>query len=286
MERVRLRISDKRVLRLVKSFLKAGVLTEDGRYQGTLTGTPQGGILSPLLANIALSVLDDHFAAKWNALGPDWQRAKYRRAGGSTMKIIRYADDFLVMVHGTRADTEALWDEVGEVLKPMGLRLSVEKTKVVHIDEGFDFLGWRIQRRPRPNQPGKWAVYTYPSKKSMNGIIDKIRRLTRREQHRTLADLLRRINPVMRGWCNYFRHGVSSRSFGYLDHYAFWRVFTWLKKRHLGLNAHTMRRRFLPDWQVRAEGIEMFRPQQLAIERYRYRGAKIPNPWTSEPTTA
>ena len=169
------RIGDKRVLGLVKAFLRAGVLTEDGVRRETITGTPQGGILSPLLANIALSVLDEHFTAKWEALGPAWTRAKRRRAGEPVMRLVRYADDFVVMVHGTRDDAEALWDEVSSVLAPMGLRLSEEKTRVCHIDEGFDFLGWRIQRRAWRGRTGKTRVYTYPSKKSLASIMDKVR---------------------------------------------------------------------------------------------------------------
>ena len=279
MGRVRRRIGDKRVLRLVAAFLKAGILTEDGRFEGAYTGTPQGGILSPLLANIALSELDEYFASKWEALGPEWTRAKRRRAGEPVMKLIRYADDFVVMVAGQRVDAEALREEVSDVLAPMGLRLSEPKTRVCHIDEGFDFLGWRIQRRPWPSRNGKMAVYTYPSKKSLATIMDKVRTLTRRAKHRTLADLLRRLNPVLRGWCNYFRHGVSSRTFGYVDHFAFWRVVGWLRKRHPGLAKHQLVRRHLPGWEIRAEGIELFRPQTVAIERYRYRGTKIPTPW-------
>lgn len=96
----------------MKAFLRAGVLTERGLNRETITGTPQGGILSPLLANIALSVLDEHFSSKWEALGPAWMRAKRRRAGVPAMRIIRYADDFVVMVNGSRNDAEALWDEV------------------------------------------------------------------------------------------------------------------------------------------------------------------------------
>ncbi len=284
MDRVRRRIGDKRVLGVVKAFLRAGVLNEDGRNRETITGTPQGGILSPLLANIALSVLDEHFTAKWEALGPEWTRAKHRRAGGPVMKMIRYADDFVVMIHGTRDDAEALWDEVGSVLAPMGLRLSETKTRVCHIDEGFDFLGWRIQRRTWRGRTGKTAIYTYPSKKALASIIDKVRSLTRRARHRTLADLLRRLNPVLRGWCNYFRHGVSSRTFGYVDHYAFWRIVGWLRKRHVGLNMHTLVRRYLPGWRISDGGIDMFRPEAVAIERYRYRGTKIPTPWSSETT--
>jgi RNA-directed DNA polymerase len=281
MARIRGRIADKRVLALVKAFLGAGILTEEGLNRDTITGTPQGGILSPLLANIALSVLDEHFAAKWKALGPAWTRAKRRRAGEAVMRLIRYADDFVILVAGQRADADALRDEVATVLAPMGLRLSNDKTKVCHVDEGFDFLGWRIQRRQWRSRDGKHAIYTYPSKRSLASIMGKVRSLTRRERHRTLADLLRRLNPVLRGWCNYFRHGVSKRTFSYLDHYAFWRIVSWLRKRHVGLNMHTLVRRYLPRWEIRDHTIEMFRPRDIAIERYRYRGTRIPTPGSS-----
>ena len=284
MDRMRRRIADKRLLGWVKAFLRAGVLSEDGSARATITGTPQGGILSPLLANIALSVLDEHFARKWEALGPAWTRAKRRRSGVAMHRLVRYADDFVVMVAGTRDDADALFDEVATVLAPLGLRLSEEKTQVCHIDEGFDFLGWRIQRRAWRSQTGKRAVYTYPSKKALASIKDKVRALTRRAKHRTLADLLRRLNPTLRGWCNYFRHGVSKRTFSYIDHYAFWRVVGWLRKRHYGLNMHTLVRRYLPGWVIHDGTIELFRPTKIAIERYRYRGNKIPTPWTS--TTA
>ena len=287
MGRVRDRIGDKRVLRLVKAFLKAGVLAEDGSRHRTITGTPQGGILSPLLANIALSVLDEHFTQKWEALGPSWTRVKRHRAGEPLMRLVRYAGDFVVMVRGARNDAETLRAELSAVLAPMGLRLSAAKTRVCHIDEGFDFLGWRIQRRAWRNRTNKKAVYTYPSRKSLASIMGKVRRLTRRRHHRTLSDLLRRLNPVLRGWCNHwFRHGVSKRTFGYLDHYAFWRIVGWLKKRHLGLNMHTLVRRYLPGWEISAGRIQMFRPNRFAVVRYRYRGTRIPTPWQSTTTTA
>ena len=167
------------------------------------------------------------------------------------------------------------------MLAPVGLRLSVAKTRVVHVDEGFDFLGWRIQRRPWRSRTGKQAVYTYPAKKALTAVVAKVRTLTRRAAHRTLADLLRRLNPVLRGWCTYFRHGVSARTFGYLDHYAYWRIVGWLRKRHPRLNMHTLVRRLLPGWHIRAGGIELFRPSAFPIERYRYRGTKIPTPWSS-----
>ena len=284
MDRVRSRVGDKRVLSLVKAFLKAGVLCEDHTSRETITGTPQGGILSPLLANIALSVLDEHFTRKWESLGPESTRVKRRRAGEPMTRLVRYADDFVVLVHGTREDAEALWAEVAAVLAPMGLRLSEEKTRVCHVDEGFDFLGWRIQRRNRRGQHGRKATYTYPSKKALASIVGKVRKLTRRASHRTLSALLRRLNPVLRGWCNYFRHGVSSRAFSYVDHFAFWRVVGWLRKRHLGLNMHALARRFLAGWQIREDDVELFRPYTVAIERFRFRGSRISTPWSGIPT--
>ena len=108
----------------MQAFLRAGILSEDGLDRETVTGTPQGGIVSPLLANIALSVLDEHFTTKWEMLGLEWTRRKHRRAGGAVMKLIRYADDFVVMLHGQRADAQALRAEVSGVLAPMGLQLS------------------------------------------------------------------------------------------------------------------------------------------------------------------
>jgi RNA-directed DNA polymerase len=161
MDRVRLRIADKRVLALIKSFLKAGVMSADGMIRNSDTGTPQGGIVSPLLANIALSVLDEHFCNKWDAHRTSQRRDAHRKRGGATYRIVRYADDFVIMVAGTKAHADALWDEVAQVIAPPGLRLSAEKSRVCHLDEGFDFLGFRIQRRRRRGT-SKASVYTLP----------------------------------------------------------------------------------------------------------------------------
>lgn len=146
LERLRRRIGDKRVLALVKAFLKSGLFDEQGVDRETRTGTPQGGILSPLLANLALTHLDDHFQARWAAHRTADRRMRYRDRGGATYRLVRYADDFVIMVAGRREHAEAQWGEVAEVLSEMGLRLALDKTRVVHIDEGFDFLGFRIQR--------------------------------------------------------------------------------------------------------------------------------------------
>ncbi len=125
MGRLRERIKDKRVCALVRAFLKAGVFTELGTREATRTGTPQGGILSPLLANIALSALDDHFDQEWRQhMSTIYQRTKRKRNGEANYRIIRYADDFVIMVSGDRHHAEELREEVSAVLAPLGLRLN------------------------------------------------------------------------------------------------------------------------------------------------------------------
>jgi RNA-directed DNA polymerase len=125
MDRIRVRVSDRRMLALVKAFLHAGVMTQSGMWEDTLTGTPQGGILSPLLANIALSALDEHFDAQWRNEMSSWhQRDRRKRRGEGNWKLIRYADDFVIVVNGQRQHAEALRGAVAGLLAPLGLRLS------------------------------------------------------------------------------------------------------------------------------------------------------------------
>jgi RNA-directed DNA polymerase len=279
MDRVRARVGDKRVLSLVKAFLKAGILGEDQVERDTVTGTPQGGILSPLLANIALSILDDHFVAAWEAWGDFNARSYRRRKGMATYRLVRYADDFVVLVAGTRAHAEALREEVAGVLRPMGLRLSEAKTKIVHIDEGFDFLGFRIQRQ-RQRGSNKRFVYTWPSKKALASVKAKVRALTRGGTNQPLTVLLRRLNPVLRGWANYFRHGVSKDTFDYLNAFSWRRVICWLRHKHRHASWKLLRRRYLPRWRPTEGEVTLFNPCTMAVTRYRYRGAQIPSPWT------
>ena len=279
MGRVRDRIGDKRVLALVKAFLKSGILGEDQVLRDTSTGTPQGGILSPLLANIALSVLDEHFMGAWESWGGQAGRAQRRYRGLANYRLVRYADDFVVMVTGDRYHVEALRDEVAVVLAPMGLRLSEEKTVITHIDEGFDFLGFHIQRK-RKQGTNRRTLYTYPSKTSLAGVKAKVRVLTQGNTNQTLANLLQRINPVLRGWANYFRHGVSARTFDYLNSWSWWRVVNWLRHKHRRANWKWLRRRYLPGWRPTDDGVTMFNPTTIPITRYRYRGTRIATPWT------
>jgi RNA-directed DNA polymerase len=277
MDRVRARVADKRVLGLVKAFLKAGIMSEHGDLEAQLTGAPQGGILSPLMSNIALSALDQHYARAWEAMGDTTARAKRRRHGEANYRLVRYCDDFVVCVAGDRRHAETLVAETEQVIAPLGLRLSKEKTQVTHIDEGIEFLGWRIKRQR--GRDGRPHVYTYPSKRSLAAVMAKVKQITRSDYNQPLGQLLHRLNPVLRGWCAYFRSGVSSRTFNYLRAYTWRRVVRWLRRKHRKTSWRWLRRRYLPGWWPTHGTTELFNPGGVSITRYRYRGKNIPTPW-------
>jgi RNA-directed DNA polymerase len=281
MDRVRRRVTDKRVLGLVKAFCKAGILGEDGAERDTNTGTPQGGILSPLLSNIALSVLDEHFAEAWAAvMGDSHARAQRRRRGLANYRLVRYADDFLVMVAGTEADAQRLCGEVVEVLGRVGLRLSPTKTTIAHIDEGLDFLGFRIQRHQKRGAVKRY-VYTYPRRDALTAVKARIRALTQGATNQSLAVLLHRLNPVLRGWTTYFRHGASAKTFAYLEAFTWRRVWCWLRHKHRRSRWKELRRRYQTHQRLGQDAVMLFNPAAVKIVRYRYRGADIATPWTT-----
>lgn len=179
------RVKDCKVLRLVSAFLRAGVVELHGEFAETLTGTPQGGVASPLLANVYLSVLDRHFSRIWNTeMNPGARRQARWRKGLPNYRLVRYADDFVVLVHGTKSEAETLKTEVGELLaRKLKMTLSVEKTHITHIDDGFVFLGFHIQRRPFGD--GRRAVLTIPSKAVLVSVMHKIKKLTGRSTTRS-----------------------------------------------------------------------------------------------------
>jgi RNA-directed DNA polymerase len=284
MDRVRRRVKDKRVLALVKAFLKAGLLTELGERQDTATGTPQGGILSPLLANIALSVLDEHLHGPWThaagTMANSGRRHRRRVKGLPNWRVVRYADDFVVLVNGTRADVEALHDDVATVLAPLGLRLSPAKTQIRHMSDGFDFLGFHIQWR-RKRGTNKRYVYTFIADRPVRSLKAKIRALTRRTSQVNPRDVLIRLNQIMRGWATYFKHAVATHTLHHLAQFVWWRVIRWLTTLHRWRWGE-IRRRFTDPtgrWKpITADEIALFDLHSVTVSRYRYRGA-IPNPW-------
>jgi RNA-directed DNA polymerase len=282
MGRVRARVGDKRVLALVKAFLKAGILGEDRLLRDTDSGTPQGSILSPLLSNVALSVLDEYIAQAPGGPGVSRNdRLTRRRHGLPNYRLCRYADDWCLVISGSKADAETLREEIAGVLSTMGLRLSEEKTLITHIEEGLDFLGWRIQRR-RKRGTDKYYIYTYPARKAVKAATEKVKTICRQNTNLPLAILLRRLSSLLRGWTAYFRPGVSSVAFNYLRAFTWRQVYRWLRRKHPKTDWKELRRRFTVDGWWPADGdVVLFNPGGVRTTRYRYRGAKIPSPWPS-----
>jgi RNA-directed DNA polymerase len=200
--------------------------------------------------------------------------------------MVRYADDFVVLVHGTQADTQALREDVAPVLATIGLRLSPAKTRIAHVSDGFDFLGFRIQRH-RKRGTNKWYLYTFIADRPIRSLKAKIRALTHRTSQQDLGYVLARLNQVMHGWANYFRHAIAKNTFSMLDNFAWWRVIRMLRERHHWRWKDVRRRfttptgRWLP---ITAGETELRRIAAIPVTRYRYRGSKIPSPWALNPT--
>jgi len=190
----------------------------------------------------------------------------------------------VVMVAGTKVHAEGLRDEVAAVLSTVGLRLAEEKTMTVSIDEGFDFLGFRIQRQTKRGSHKRF-VYTWPSRKALASIKAKVKAMTRQGTNHPLSDLLRQLNGVLRGWTNYFRHGVSKATFAYVHQFTWLRVVGWLRRKHRRANWGFLRRRYLANrWWPEHDGMALFDCRAVPVTRYRYRGAAIPSPWSGMTT--
>lgn len=217
-------------------------------------------------------------------MGDSHGREQRRRKGLANYRLVRYADDWVVMVAGTRADAERLRAEAATILLPMGLRLSQEKTKIVHIDQGFDFLGTHVQRHKKRGAD-RWHVYTYPSRAALAAVKGKVKQATTsRTTNLSLPVLIHHLNRMVRGWTDYHRHEAAAKTFAYLGAYLWRRVWNWLRAKHPKATVKDLQRHYLRRWWPEQDGVVLFDPASVAITRYRYRGAAIPTPWAT-PTT-
>ena len=218
MELVKERISDRRVLKLIRQWLECGVM-EDGTVRTTLAGTPQGGVIPPLLANIYLNKLDRIWAARCSQLGI----------------LVRYADD-LVALCGTESQAKEALRRIGLVMNRLGLTLHPAKTRLVDLRRGkesFVFLGCTLRKkRSIQRAPSKYYVQRWPSPKATKRLRDRVRELTsKRQSGKDVKQIIAELTPVLRGWGNYFRTGNADREFNKMDGFVFRSLRRWQYRR-------------------------------------------------------
>ena len=206
---------------ILQKWLKSGYMEKHVLHE-TTDGTPQGGIISPALANCALDGLERLLREKY----PAGKRLKSLGGEKPCVNLVRYADDFVI----TSKSKELLEGEIKPLvehfLQERGLELSPKKTVITHVERGFDFLGQNVRRYPN----GKLLIK--PSKKNVKTFLDGIRRTIKAAHGVSAADLIDQLNPKIRGWANYHRHVVSKRTFGRVDHSIFSSLWKWARRRH------------------------------------------------------
>ncbi len=202
----------------IREWLKAGVV-DRGRYAPTDEGTPQGGVISPLLLNIAMQGMEEAAGARYD---------KNCHAIPGTPAVVTYADDFVALCL-SREQAEAVREKLSTWLKPRGLSFNQDKTRIVHLDDGFDFLSFNIRRYHTRNGT---KVLTKPSKDALKKNRQRLRQELRDLRGATTEAVIRRLNPIIRGQANYHRTGVATRAYAALDHHLWRHLYTWGLHRH------------------------------------------------------
>ncbi len=226
---------------ILAQFLKAGYVFE-GNLFPTNQGTPQGGIISPLLANMTLDGIEGLLAARFLKM---------------KVHFIRYADDFLVTAP-TKEIAEEARDIIQEFLAERGLELSMEKTVITHIDDGVDFLGYNFRKY-------KGKLLIKPSRKSIGSITDKIRRTVKKAQAWTQDALIKALNPITRGWTNYHRHNVAKETFRDLDNYIWKVMWQWSRRRHPDKGRRWIARKY---WQPEGNRTWVFQTKENKLFKF------------------
>ena len=280
MRLLRRRIKDNKLLGVIWQMLRAGVM-EAALFSKTSEGTPQGGIISPLLANVYLHEIDQWIEKNYTGLNYNEKNRRRKRKEGNAF-YTRYADDFVVAWNGTKEGAEKLKAELSTFLRDhLGLELSAEKTHITHVTEGYDFLGFTVKRYNNRTR-GRSDLIIRPSEKSVMKLKAKIKSMTKRGTTLdAVRDKIEAMNYLLRGWANYYRHQAASRTFDYVGSYAFRRMEIWLRKKTRQRTRAIYRRYYRRDsgyltWMAGDKAL--YNPGVATrIERIRY--AHRPNPY-------
>ncbi len=216
--------------KLVEQWLKAGYVHR-GAFYDTETGTPQGGIVSPLLANIALHGMEEALGIRYK-----WNKDSRKKEGGfwqntNNLSLIRYADDFVILTE-SKEDAEVARTTISKWLSKRGLELSDEKTRISHIREGFDFLGWNFRKFKTTSRKTGMITLIKPSKKNISKFKEGLKELFKSFKGSPAGKIVRDLNPKIRGWGNYHQGVVAKETFSALDKYIWWKLMRWGKRTH------------------------------------------------------
>ena len=280
---LRRRIKDKKLLGLIWKFLKAGVVDRDV-FHSTDRGVPQGGIVSPLLANVYLHELDLYMQKHYTGFS-EYEKRKRRKAGRGNVVYVRYADDFVALCNGRKTEAEALRGDLHAFLKKeLHLELSVEKTKITHLNDGFTFLGYELKRCLCGG--GKKKLKLLIPRSAQRKVRAKLMRMT---DESTSGDAVNAklvaLNRVIRGWCQYYRYCTNcTKVFNRLDHVVFWRMVHWLGRKFKISTPQVLRRYYRQEVSPKTLGTETYRLVRASSYKRRvYRPSfRKPNPYTSQ----
>jgi group II intron reverse transcriptase/maturase len=219
------RITDRKVLKLIWSFLKAGVM-EDGKYRHSMLGTPQGGIVSPLLANVYLNELDQ-WVKEWTETD-NWEAKQRRNGGKGNWHYVRYADDFLLMTNGRKGRAEKMMERVEDFLtEELNLTLSEEKSELIHAEDGFSFLGYDLEIKTETG-----GVLREIPREAIRDIKAKVREATDGNTDVSIRAKLKAVDAVLRGWANYYKYATNTgKVFNDVQNFVWHKITHWMAEK-------------------------------------------------------
>jgi len=284
------RVADRQIIQLIERFLKAGIL-EGEWYHPTQEGVPQGSVVSPLMANWYLHQFDEWWWQKYGALSTR-EKTKRRQNGLANSRLVRFADDWLLLTNGSRSQAEDLREEARQFLwDQLGLELNLEKTRVTHAKDGFEFVGFHLQWLT-PSNRKPW-LRVVPTTDNINRFKAKIRQMTHGQQIADPYSKIIALNRVLQGWMEYYRHANAKDIAHKLDWWVYRRVTHWLKRHHkwgvrrvLAQYEHQQygRRKNLAVCNEHERLVFLYRMSDLPITQYRTRN--YPNPYIQTGSTA
>lgn len=258
--------------KIIRAWLKCGAINRIG-FERTKKGTPQGGVISPLLANIALDGLERQFGI-YTKTG-NYKPPSHRSGFDKDVAFFRYADDFIILAPSREVLVDYIIPKVKSFLLKVDLKLNEAKTRIVNVSEGFNFLGFRFQRYYRRNGSIKEFAY-YPCRDRLDRFLAKLKLYVRRNWNVDVKELIKGLNRRIRGFCNYFKWSKAYKAFGYLSHRIWEILWQWAKKRHPRRRGRKwIRNRYWKTvgnsrWIFSFEGIHMVEPYNLTAQWWKW----------------